>query len=80
MSFEISSVGDFESFDCLCRGYFKEFLLPPMHPVPGSKSALGDSRGNLPHPHSVKSFKQVERVELVLLILQSNQKWGNYKI
>ena len=46
MSFEISSVGDFESFDYLCRGYFKEFLLPPMHPVPGSKSALGDSRGN----------------------------------
>ena len=46
MSFEISSVGDFESFDYLCRGYFKEFLLPPMHPVPGSESALGDSRVN----------------------------------
>ena len=47
MSFEISSVGDFESFDYLCGGYFKEFLLPPMHPVPGSKSGLGDSRGNI---------------------------------
>ena len=33
----------------------------------------------LPHPHSVKSFKQVQRVELVLLILQSNQKWGTIK-
>ena len=46
MSFEISSVGDFESFDYLCRRYLKEFLLPPKHPVPGSKSALGESRGN----------------------------------
>ena len=50
-----------------------------MHPVPGSKSALGDSRGNLPHPHSVKSFEQVQCVELVLLILQSNQKWVTIK-
>ena len=35
----------------------------------------------LPHPHSVKSFKQVQRFELVLLILQSNQKqkWVNIK-
>ena len=30
----------------------------------------------LPHP---VSFKQVQRVELVLLILQSNQKWGTIK-
>ena len=95
MSFEISSIGDFESFDYPCRGNFRELLLLPMHPVAGSKSALGDSRGSfylcqqchqsrdqqkyLPHPHSVKSFKQVQRVELVLLILQSNQKWGTIK-
>ena len=35
----------------------------------------------LPHPHSVKSSKQVQGLELVLLILQSNQKqkWVNIK-
>ena len=33
----------------------------------------------LPHPHSVKSFKQVQGLELVLLILQSKQMWGTIK-
>ena len=34
---------------------------------------------SLPHPHSVKSFMQVQGLEFVLLILQSNQKLGTIK-
>ena len=99
MSFEISSVGDFESFDYLCKAILRSFCSHPCIQFQAQKvrwetqgviffvtnvTKVGTSRTYvkqkyLPHPHSVKSFKQVQRVELVLLILQSNQKWGTIK-